>query len=122
MRNVKVNTTTTGPLYGFIVPKSKERRLVFKTAAPPVPGGVPEKGGECAIISTISYHVKMLKDISNMMEAEGYPRFILVDEVLDEKARKKAERAEAKAAGRKSTVVSLKIERKFENALRACAL
>ena len=122
IRNVKVNTTTTGPLYGFIVPKSKERRLVFKTASPPAPGGAPEKGGECAIISTISFHVKMLKDISNMLEAEGYPRFILVDEVLDEKARKRVERAEAKAAGRKSTVVSGREERTFENAVKACAL
>jgi hypothetical protein len=122
LRGLQANTTTTGRIYGFIVPKAKERRLVFKTSsAPPPPGGKPEKGGECAIISTISYHIQMLKDISNIMNEEGYPRFILTDEIFDEKARKKREKQDAKAVGgaRKDVDGS---SRTFENAVRACAL
>jgi len=122
LKGMQANTQTTGQIYGFIVPKAKERRLVFKTSsAPPPPGGKPEKGGECAIISTISFHIQMLKDISNLLVAEGYPRFILTEDILDEKARKKREKQEAKAAGR-SAASSVKGVRTFENAVRACAL
>jgi len=124
LRLIQANTTTTGQIYGFIVPKAKERRLVFKTSsAPPPPGGKPEKGGECAIISTISYHIQMLKSISNMLVTEGYPRFILVENILDEKARKKREKEEDKIAGRKGVAAAAKrANRTFENAVRACAL
>ena len=123
MNGLQANTTTTGQIYGFVVPKAKERRLVFKTSsAPPPPGGKPEKGGECAIISTISYHIQMLKEISNMLAAEGYPRFILVENILDEKARRKREKDEAKAAGVKGVAAIKRANRTFENAVRACAL
>ena len=122
LKGLQANTQTTGQIYGFIVPKAKERRLVFKTSsAPPPPGGKPEKGGECAIISTISFHIQMLKEISNLLVAEGYPRFILTDDILDEKARKKREKQEAVAAGRSATS-TVKGVRTFENAVRACAL
>jgi hypothetical protein len=122
LRGVVVNTETTGPLYGFNVPKAKERRLIFKTSSPPPPGGKLEKGGECAIISTISFHITMLKAISEMLVAEGFPRFILTEDILDEKARKKREKALAKAAGTKITIESRRAGRTFENAVRACAL
>jgi len=141
LRGTQANTTTTGQIYGFIVPKGKERRLIFKTSsAPPPPGGKPEKGGECAIISTISYHIQMLKEISNIMVQEGYPRFILTDDILDEKTRKRREEEEARAAGREGEKARRKREkdearaagreldtptkskRTFENAPRACAL
>jgi hypothetical protein len=123
LNSLKANTANTGQIYGFLVPKAKERRLVFKTSSAPPPGGKPEKGGECAIISTISYHIQMLKDISNLLVTEGYPRFILVENVLDEKARVKREKKEAEAAGIKGFVATLKPEnRRFENAVRACAL
>jgi hypothetical protein len=123
IRTIQANTQTTGQIYGFIVPKAKERRLIFKTSsAPPPPGGKPEKGGECAIISTISYHIQMLKDISNLLVAEGYPRFILTEDILDEKARKKKEKQDAKSSGRLATVTPKIANRTFENAVRACAL
>jgi hypothetical protein len=123
LNGLQANTTTTGQIYGFVVPKAKERRLVFKTSsAPPPPGGKPEKGGECAIISTISYHIQMLKEISNMLAAEGYPRFILVENILDEKARRKREKDEARAAGVKGVAPIKRANRTFENAVRACAL
>jgi hypothetical protein len=122
MRGIKADTATTGQIYGFIVPKAKERRLIFKTSsAPPPPGGKPEKGGECAIISTISYHIQMLKEISNILVAEGYPRFILTDEILDEKARKKAERQQVAGAGKKGAAGE-PMRRVFENTVKACAL
>ena len=123
VNSMKANTDTTGAIYGFNVPKSKERRLIFKTSsAPPAPGGKPEKGGECAIISTISYHIQMLKRISDILVEEGYPRFILIDTILDEKARQKKEKEEAKAQGRKPVPIPKRGNRTFENAVRACAL
>jgi hypothetical protein len=57
-----------------------------------------------------------------MLVAEGYPRFILTDEILDEKARKKKERELAKSTGRKITSEPKRPGRTFENAVRACAL
>jgi hypothetical protein len=122
LRSLVVNTDTTGPLYGFNVPKAKERRLIFKTSAPPAPGGKLEKGGECAIISTISYHITMLKTISDILVAEGFPRFILTEEILDEKARKRKEKALAEAQKKAYLIQPRPPGRTFENAVRACAL
>jgi len=122
LRGLVVTTETTGSLYGFNVPKAKERRLIFKTSSPPAPGGKLDKGGECAIISAISFHITMLKQISDLLVAEGFPRFILTESILDEKARKKAEKAAAKAAGTKVTTETRNPARTFENAVRACAL
>ena len=140
---LQANNTTAGSIYGFVVNKGKEGRLVFKTNERPVPPGTkPEKGGECSIVSTISFHVRMLKDIAELMAREGYPKFLLTDEYLDEKAlRRKRETeaaAAAKAAGTKfekgavqdvvrTTPYAVKAgkafkTRKFENAIRACAL
>ena len=108
---VKVDTNSTGAIYGFMVPKSKERRLLFKTNVKvPPPGVAPEKGTECANITKISYHIKMLKDIAALMEQSGYPRFLLVDEVLDEKAQ------------RRVTETKIPENRQFENSKRACDL
>jgi hypothetical protein len=122
LQGLVVTTETTGPMYGFIVPKAKERRLIFKTSSPPAPGRKLEKGGECAIISAISHHITILKAVSDMLMAEGYPRFILTDEILDEKARKKKERELAKSTGRKVVSEPKRPGRTFENAVRACAL
>jgi hypothetical protein len=137
LNKLEANSETAGAIYGFIVPKGKEGRLVFKTNERPVqPGTKPEKGGECSIVSTIAFHVRMLKDIAELMAAEGYPKFILTDEYLDEKARKKKAKDDAKAAGKKyeGDVEPIRMgafgkkgkqpfkTRNFENAIRACAL
>jgi hypothetical protein len=136
MRNMKADQTTTGQTYGFIVPKAKEGRLVFKTNDSPVaPGKAPEKGKECTIVSTISYHITDLKALGEILVAEGFPKFILTEEVLDEKARRQKEKMEAKAAGRTAperTKTDIKVcgsrepnakgTRSFENSTRACAL
>jgi len=143
LNGIQANNITTGSIYGFIVNKGKEGRLVFKTNERPVPPGAkPEKGGECSIVSTISFHIRMLKDIAELMEMEGYPKFILTDTYLDVKElkRKQDEEAEeaAKVSGKKfekgkvsdiirTTKYAIKSgkpfkTRKFENAVRACAL
>ena len=58
-----------------------------------------------------------------MYVASGYPRFILTEEILDEKAKLKKARADAKAAGRKFTATTgTNPLRLFENAVKACAL
>lgn len=137
LNKLEANIQTAAAIYGFIVPKGKEGRLVFKTNERPVqPGTKPEKGGECSIVSTISFHIRMLKDIAGLMTTEGYPTFILTPEYLDEKERKKKAKADAKAAGQKydATVEPTRAgtfgkkakqpfkTRNFENAIRACAL
>lgn len=136
---LQANITTTGRIYGFVISKSKEGRLVFKTNERPVqPGAKPEKGGECSIISTIASHIRMLKDISELLTQEGYPKFLLTDDYLDEKSLKRIKEAEEKAGGVASKKVFVKEmlrtsqyaikkgkafkTRKFENAVRACAL
>jgi superfamily II DNA or RNA helicase len=133
LNSLKADNTTAAGIYGFIVPKGKEGRLVFKTNERPVaPGTKPEKGGECSIVSTIAFHIRMLKDIAGLMEAEGYPKFILTEQYLDVKAQKKTAKAAGAAAGAaepvRTGVYSLMKggkpfkTRSFENAVRACAL
>jgi hypothetical protein len=135
LNKLKADRTTTGRTYGFMVPKAKEGRLVFKTNdSPSEPGKPPEKGKECTIVSTISYHITDLKAIALLLEYEGYPKLILTEDVLDEKARRRKEKEEAKLAGRKlpPVVVEHKVcgsrepnakgTRSFENSTRACAL
>jgi hypothetical protein len=122
LRGLQANTSTTGRIYGFMVPKAKEGHLIFKTSDRVVkPGKAPEKGSECAIISTISHHIVLLKELGKVLEECGYPRFLLRDEVLDEKERIQIMKKEAKAAGR-----IYKAERdplrSFENTIRACTL
>jgi len=138
LNKLQANIETAGAIYGFIVPKGKEGRLVFKTNERPVqPGTKPEKGGECSIVSTIAFHIRMLKDIGVLMAAEGYPKLILTEEYLDEKERIKVAKKAAKDAGRKyepGAAEPIRVgefarkgkqpfkTRQFENAIRACAL
>ena len=63
----------------------------------------------------------MLKTISDLLVTEGFPKFILTDDILDEKARAKKEKELAKATGR-VPVQYRKTKKTFENAVRACAL
>jgi hypothetical protein len=113
LSSLKVTPTTTTPIYGFIVPKGKDRALVFKTSHPPKSGTKPEKGGECAIVSTISHHITMLKEIAIIMDELDYHTLILRDDVLNEKKQRK----EKRAAG-----IIAPSTRHFENTMRACAL
>ena len=71
-----------------------------------------------------------------MIEDEGYPRFMLIDEYLDERAIRKRKKDKAEEEGKEAeknlaTVRTTQYARKrerpfktrtFENAIRACAL
>jgi hypothetical protein len=97
MNKLQANRDTAGPVYGFLIPKVKDNRIVFKTNERPVnPGTPPEKGGECEIVSSIEGHKKSLRVIREMIIRLGYPPFLLVDSVLDEKDSRKPEEKKKK--------------------------
>ena len=131
INTVKADRTTTGRIYGMILPKLKEGTLVFKTNDRPVePGAKPEKGGECEIVSNIESHKKGLREIREMIVALGYPAFLLREEVLEEKKERQVGPAEAKKK-KKGAIedVGAKVHtklrldaRKFQNVVKACAL
>ena len=102
---LRCDRTQTGILYGFLIPKLKEGRLVFKTSTPPAVGGKPEKGAECAIVSTVLFHKQMLVgklvgegDISivGMMKGLGYKELILRKEIMYETDYRKLKKKEKK--------------------------
>jgi len=92
---------TTGKVYGFLVPK--KGYIVFKTSQPARPGGKPEKGGECAIVSQISTHFALLEQIGDILRELGLPDFDMKAEVFQ-------------------TSGADKHPRKFQNSTRACLL
>jgi hypothetical protein len=144
LNTLQANRNTTGPIYGFIIPKLKTGRLVFKTNDRPVdPGITPEKGSECESISTIQGHKEQLAAIGVMIKALGYPPFLLIDSVLYEKDERKKEKdataatkkkkAKGEAAGdsdmtaaqlrnMKTRTRIISDIRKFQNVQKACAL
>jgi len=125
INTLQANINTAGPIYGFNVPKVKEGRTIFKTNERSVqPGQKPEKGSECSIVSTIAFHIRMLKDIAEILQSEKYSTFILVEKYLD--MREKGTAVE-EATKRRTGIYALKGKkpfktRSFENAIRACAL
>jgi hypothetical protein len=130
---LQVNKNTTGPIYGFILPKLKESKFVLKTSDRVVDPGQPlEKGKECENISTISDHKTQLRQIRTMIMALGYPEFLINDLVLNEKEERKKvvkkmkKEDEVMSTGERE-VVKMKIKlvdsfRKFQNVIKACAL
>ena len=107
MNALKCDITQTGVIYGFIVPKIKEGRLVFKTSAPPAIGGKPEKGAECAIVSTVLFHKQMLVGkliggvetditIAGIMKSLGYKELILRKDIMYETDFRKLKKKEKK--------------------------
>ena len=141
LNTLQANRNTTGPIYGFIIPKIKTARLVFKTNERPVDAGItPEKGSECEIVSKIENHKELLRRMKTMILALGYPPFLLTDSVLDEKDERKKEatatkkkKAKGEAGGESEMTASqlrnLKTRariigdvRKFQNVEKACAL
>jgi hypothetical protein len=95
---LQANTGTTGALYGFLVPNLKSGYLTFKTTDKPATvGKVPPKGGECEIVTQISYHFTALVELGNLLAAAGLPRFGL-------------------------TLAEFQGARKFQNSSRACSL
>jgi hypothetical protein len=95
LNQLKADITTTGGIYGFMSPK--KGYIVFKSSEnPPKVGDKPEKGGECAIVSTISIHFASLVRIGEKLRNAGMPDFDLSEDGLK--------------------------RRKFQNSARACML
>jgi hypothetical protein len=98
LNKLQANNLTSGNIYGFLIPKLKDARIVFKTNERPVSQGVqPEKGGECEIVSSIEGHKKGLRAIRSMIVDLGYPQFLLDESVLNEKGTRAAEDKKKKA-------------------------
>jgi hypothetical protein len=95
VRDLKANISTTGKLYGFLVPKKGE--IVFKRAQPPVVGGKVGLGQECASSSAVTDHLKKL---------------VLLGPILEKTLGKDFD----------ISMDALTGERKFENQERICAL
>ena len=98
LNTLQANTGTTGAMYGFLVPNLKSGYLIFKTTDKPAAAGkAPPKGGECEIVTQISYHFTALVELGNLLAAAGLPRFGL-------------------------TLADFQGGRKFQNSSRACSL
>jgi hypothetical protein len=83
LNTLRADTTTTAPIYGFMVPKKGE--LIFKTSEKPAQvGAIPEKGGECGNISTVSFHVSMLVRLGQQMQSRGEVEVVLTSAKNDE--------------------------------------
>jgi len=135
---LEANRDTTGPIYGFIIPKLKEAKFILKTNDRPVNKGVaPEKGKECENVSTIAGHKDQLVAIRHLLDTLGYPPFLLIDAVLNEKDQRVKVEAVKTVKKRKDEdegVLPMEREmkkvkeklfkdaRKFQNVIKACAL
>ena len=133
---LEANKETTGPIYGFILPKIKEGKFVLKTSDVVVnKGAVPHKGKECENVSTIDGHKEQLRQIRTMIAGLGYPPFLLSDAILNEKdtrvkdgvkgPKKKKEDDDLTPMEREQKKMREKLfkdTRKFQNAVKACAL
>jgi hypothetical protein len=108
-RRLKCDRNTTGRIYGFIAPRFKDSRLIFKTGVPPAPGSAVTQGAQCANTTNISFkHITMLKEIGDLAEAEGYTRLFLNLDILNDAAKWKLGRPGEMGQAR--------------NARRACAI
>jgi hypothetical protein len=105
---LEANIETTGPIYGFIVPR-EGGYLTFKTNEKIAALGVaPGDGEECKIIQKVSHHLTMLYKIGEILVSQGFPDFDLTTSVLyKKKVVKGAEEIES---------------RQVESAIRYCAL
>jgi hypothetical protein len=132
---LQVNKTTTGPIYGFIIPKLKESKFVLKTSDRVVDAGQElEKGKECENISKIADHKEQLKQIRTMIVALGLPPFLIIDAVLNEKEERSLRQREEKKKKKKEDMTAAEREvmkmkeklidsfRKFQNVIKACTL
>jgi len=97
LRGIKANTTTTAPIYGTV--NYKAGTFVFKTNKAVAPEKKqPETGSECANVSNIAAHYKLLEQIGELIKGPIGTNFDLVNEKM--------------TTG----------EFSFKNSVRACAL
>jgi hypothetical protein len=80
LRRFKVNTSTMGEIYGFIVPKNNN--FVFKTNEPPEENGKIGRGKECANVSTMTTHIQDLFKIGDILKTSGKTDFDLNDTII----------------------------------------
>lgn len=84
---LKVDVTTTGSLYGFIVPKY-DASFVFKTNKPPAVGKKVTKGQECANVSAATDHRNKLIELGKIIQKAIGTNFELTELILTEGDRK----------------------------------
>lgn len=83
IQHFTIDNRTTGKLYGFLTPKNG--KLVFKTNEPPkvdtkaAKARAPGRGLECISNSTISAHIKDLKELGTILEEHDMTDFDLND-------------------------------------------
>jgi hypothetical protein len=66
LKTFKVTSTTTAPIYGFIVPKTGS--FVFKTGEPPAEGKAVGRGKECGNVTTMKGHITNLELLGTIMK------------------------------------------------------
>jgi hypothetical protein len=79
VKSVVANVTTSGPLYGFIVPKYGI--LVFKTVPPSPVGEKPERGQECESTSVQTYYLTKHILLGNVLREADLNDFGLLKEM-----------------------------------------
>jgi len=80
-QNIKADSTKTGEVYGTV--NFKRGNFVFKTNRPVLPGKKPDVGSECGNVSTVSAHIKLIKEIGELAGRYARTTMGLQTEVLE---------------------------------------
>ena len=80
-QNIKADSTKTGEVYGTV--NFKRGNFVFKTNRPVLPGKKPDVGSECGNVSTVSAHLKLIKEIGELAGRYARTTMGLQTEVLE---------------------------------------
>jgi len=76
----EANVKTLGPMYGFMVPKSKQ--VTFKTNIPAQVGAKPKGGNECKINTATKEHLMFLYSIGQILRESHINDFDLNEESI----------------------------------------
>jgi len=80
-QNIKADSSKTGEVYGTV--NFKRGIFVFKTNRPVAPGKKPDVGSECGNVSTVSAHMKLIKEIGELSARYARTTMGLQTEVLE---------------------------------------
>ena len=80
-QNLKADSSKTGEVYGTV--NFKRGIFVFKTNRPVAPGKKPDVGSECGNVSTVSAHIKLIKEIGELSARYAKTTMGLQTEVLE---------------------------------------
>jgi Type III restriction enzyme, res subunit len=80
-QNIKADSSKTGEVYGTV--NFKRGIFVFKTNRPVAPGKKPDVGSECGNVSTVSAHMKLIKEIGDLSTRYARTSMGLQTEVLE---------------------------------------